>query len=116
MTVRKSFDQRSRSDFQKKGWLSLASTPSRRRSRNERTSVRKASGLKRYAQSPNWPRCLYYIQEDKKTRDKAIKSLASFLADDAQEPISKSDMDKLWKGIFYCTIQAALVCISHPGT
>ncbi|KAF7339325.1 rRNA processing protein [Mycena sanguinolenta] len=39
---------------------------------------------------------------DKKTRDKAIKSLASFLADDAQEPISKPDMDKLWKGIFYC--------------
>ncbi|KAF8216044.1 nucleolar protein,Nop52-domain-containing protein [Mycena galopus ATCC 62051] len=39
---------------------------------------------------------------DKKTRDKAIKSLALFLADDAQEPISKSDMDKLWKGIFYC--------------
>ncbi|KAJ7925952.1 nucleolar protein,Nop52-domain-containing protein [Mycena leptocephala] len=39
---------------------------------------------------------------DKKTRDKAIKSLSAFLADDAQEPISKPDMDKLWKGIFYC--------------
>ncbi|KAJ7070867.1 nucleolar protein,Nop52-domain-containing protein [Mycena amicta] len=39
---------------------------------------------------------------DKKTRDKAVKSLATFLSMDEREPISKSDMDKLWKGIFYC--------------
>jgi hypothetical protein len=45
-------------------------------------------------------------QEDKKTRDKAIKSLSAFLSDDSQEPISKPDMDKLWKGIFYCTRRA----------
>ncbi|KAJ7808233.1 nucleolar protein,Nop52-domain-containing protein [Mycena olivaceomarginata] len=48
------------------------------------------------------PFAKHLASNDKKTRDKAIKSLASFLADDAQEPISKSDMDKLWKGIFYC--------------
>ena len=54
----------------------------------------------------NLPRYLYNIQEDKKIRDKAIKSLASFLADDTQEPVSKPDMDKLWKGIFYCAIRA----------
>ncbi|KAF7303239.1 rRNA processing protein [Mycena kentingensis (nom. inval.)] len=40
--------------------------------------------------------------KDKKTRDKAVKSLATFLSLDEQEPISKPDMDKLWKGIFYC--------------
>ncbi|KAK7064087.1 rRNA processing protein [Favolaschia claudopus] len=48
------------------------------------------------------PFAKHLASNDKKIRDKAIKSLASFLADDAQENISKSDMDKLWKGIFYC--------------
>jgi len=38
---------------------------------------------------------------DKKTRDKAIKNLSLFLSD-GQNVISKPDMDKLWKGIFYC--------------
>ncbi|KAF7347692.1 rRNA processing protein [Mycena venus] len=48
------------------------------------------------------PFAKHLAANDKKTRDKAIKSLAAFLADDEQEPISKPDMDKLWKGIFYC--------------
>lgn len=48
------------------------------------------------------PFAKHLASNDKKTRDKAIKSLSAFLADDAQEPISKPDMDKLWKGIFYC--------------
>ena len=39
---------------------------------------------------------------DKKTRDKAIKSLASFLSDPAREALPKSEMAKLWKGVFYC--------------
>lgn len=39
--------------------------------------------------------------KDKKTRDKAIKNLSLFLSD-GQNVISKPDMDKLWKGIFYC--------------
>ncbi|KAJ7170050.1 nucleolar protein,Nop52-domain-containing protein [Mycena filopes] len=48
------------------------------------------------------PFAKHLASTDKKVRDKAIKSLSAFLADDEQEPISKADMDKLWKGIFYC--------------
>ncbi|KAJ6604828.1 nucleolar protein,Nop52-domain-containing protein [Mycena vulgaris] len=48
------------------------------------------------------PLAKYLASNDKKTRDKAIKSLSAFLSDDSQDPISKPDMDKLWKGIFYC--------------
>lgn len=40
------------------------------------------------------------IQEEKKTRDKAVKNLAIFLSD-SQDEIPKPEMDKLWKGIFY---------------
>ncbi|EAU92801.1 ribosomal RNA processing protein [Coprinopsis cinerea okayama7 len=39
---------------------------------------------------------------DKKTRDKAIKNLSAFLSQSGENAISKPDMDKLWKGIFYC--------------
>ncbi|KAJ7492456.1 nucleolar protein,Nop52-domain-containing protein [Mycena latifolia] len=48
------------------------------------------------------PLAKYLASNDKKIRDKAIKSLSAFLSDDSQDPISKPDMDKLWKGIFYC--------------
>jgi Nucleolar protein,Nop52 len=41
-------------------------------------------------------------EEDKKTRDKAIKSLSVFLSNNSQEPLPKSELDKLWKGLFYC--------------
>lgn len=44
----------------------------------------------------------YPFYEDKKTRDKAIKNLSVFLSDSTRDVISKPDMDKLWKGIFYC--------------
>ncbi|KAJ7293746.1 nucleolar protein,Nop52-domain-containing protein [Mycena rebaudengoi] len=40
-----------------------------------------------------------------KTRKLATKPsnpFPQFLSDDSQEPIAKPDMDKLWKGIFYC--------------
>ncbi|KAF8807837.1 Nop52-domain-containing protein [Phlegmacium glaucopus] len=43
----------------------------------------------------------YLASTDKKTRDKAIRNLSIFLSDD-QHHITKPDMDKLWKGIFYC--------------
>ncbi|PPQ67168.1 hypothetical protein CVT25_005769 [Psilocybe cyanescens] len=43
----------------------------------------------------------YLASTEKKTRDKAIKNLAVFLSD-SQNAISKPEMDKLWKGIFYC--------------
>ncbi|PPQ99546.1 hypothetical protein CVT24_005334 [Panaeolus cyanescens] len=43
----------------------------------------------------------YLASTEKKTRDKAIKSLAGFFSE-GQDVLSKSDMDKLWKGIFYC--------------
>ncbi|KZV88056.1 ribosomal RNA processing protein [Exidia glandulosa HHB12029] len=40
---------------------------------------------------------------EKKTRDKAVKAVAAFLADDASvAAYSKADMDKLWKALFYC--------------
>ncbi|KAJ7225350.1 nucleolar protein,Nop52-domain-containing protein [Mycena pura] len=48
------------------------------------------------------PFAKHLASNDKKTRDKAVKALTTFLSDDAHEPIAKSDMDKLWKGIFYC--------------
>ncbi|KAJ7446482.1 nucleolar protein,Nop52-domain-containing protein [Mycena galericulata] len=48
------------------------------------------------------PLAKHLASTDKKTRDKAVKALSAFLSDDTQEPISKPDMDKLWKGIFYC--------------
>ena len=40
--------------------------------------------------------------QDKKTRDTAIKSLSTFLANNSQEPLPKSELGKLWKGLFYC--------------
>ncbi|KJA25902.1 hypothetical protein HYPSUDRAFT_134377 [Hypholoma sublateritium FD-334 SS-4] len=43
----------------------------------------------------------YLASTEKKTRDKAIKNLSIFLSD-SQNVIPKSEMDKLWKGIFYC--------------
>ena len=45
--------------------------------------------------------------KDKKTRDKAIKNLSLFLSD-GQKVITKLDMDKLWKGIFYCAFDTNL--------
>jgi ribosomal RNA-processing protein 1 len=40
---------------------------------------------------------------EKKLRDGAVRSLAAFLSQRAAaEPISREDMAKLWKGIFYC--------------
>ncbi|KAG9103741.1 hypothetical protein FRC06_008473 [Ceratobasidium sp. 370] len=39
---------------------------------------------------------------EKKTRDKAIKSLAVFLSDESQVSMSPTDRAKLWKGLFYC--------------
>ena len=49
------------------------------------------------------------VQPDKKTRDKAIKGLTAFLSQSGEDEatagkvLSKSEMAKLWKGIFYCT-------------
>jgi ribosomal RNA-processing protein 1 len=37
---------------------------------------------------------------DKKTRDKAVKSLSAFLSTSGS--LSQIEMAKLWKGIFYC--------------
>ncbi|KAJ6621185.1 nucleolar protein,Nop52-domain-containing protein [Mycena sp. CBHHK59/15] len=48
------------------------------------------------------PLAKYLASTDKKTRDKAIQYLSVFLSDDSQHAISKPEMDKLWKGIFYC--------------
>ncbi|TFK30908.1 ribosomal RNA processing protein [Coprinopsis marcescibilis] len=39
---------------------------------------------------------------EKKTRDKAIKNLSIFLSQSGENAIPKPEMDKLWKGIFYC--------------
>ncbi|KAG5650456.1 hypothetical protein H0H81_012195 [Sphagnurus paluster] len=43
----------------------------------------------------------YLASTEKHIRDKAIKNLSVFLSDDTRDAISKSAMDKLWKGIFY---------------
>lgn len=42
------------------------------------------------------------VVPDKKTRDAAVLSLRQFLVATAEEPMDKLEMDKLWKGIFYC--------------
>ncbi|KIJ53456.1 hypothetical protein M422DRAFT_222082 [Sphaerobolus stellatus SS14] len=44
----------------------------------------------------------YLASSDKKVRDKAIKSLSAFLSNNSKEPLPKSELAKLWKGIFYC--------------
>ncbi|CCL98081.1 uncharacterized protein FIBRA_00075 [Fibroporia radiculosa] len=44
----------------------------------------------------------YLAATDKKTRDKAIKSLSTFLSDPSRDTLPESEMAKLWKGIFYC--------------
>ncbi|OSX66937.1 hypothetical protein POSPLADRAFT_1051101 [Postia placenta MAD-698-R-SB12] len=44
----------------------------------------------------------YLASTDKKTRDKAIKGLSAFLSDPSRDALPKSEMAKLWKGIFYC--------------
>ncbi|EPQ27220.1 uncharacterized protein PFL1_05143 [Pseudozyma flocculosa PF-1] len=38
----------------------------------------------------------------KKTRDLAIRSLSSFLSSPRPAPLSPLELEKLWKGIFYC--------------
>ena len=43
---------------------------------------------------------------DKKTRDKAVKNLAAFLTDPERPHLSSRELDKLWKGIFYCEVHA----------
>ncbi|KAG6837685.1 hypothetical protein H0H93_004961 [Arthromyces matolae] len=42
----------------------------------------------------------YLASTEKKVRDKAIKNLSVFLSE-SNDALSKPDMDKLWKGIFY---------------
>ena len=41
---------------------------------------------------------------DKNTRDKAVKNLAAFLTDSERPHLSNHELDKLWKGIFYCEV------------
>lgn len=48
------------------------------------------------------PLAKYFASTEKKTRDKAIKNLATFLSEAPENALSKTEMDKLWKGIFYC--------------
>ncbi|KAJ3775144.1 Nop52-domain-containing protein, partial [Lentinula raphanica] len=44
----------------------------------------------------------YLASTEKKTRDEALKTLSVFLSDESQGELPKSEMIKLWKGIFYC--------------
>ncbi|GAV98853.1 Nop52-domain-containing protein [Lentinula edodes] len=44
----------------------------------------------------------YLASTEKKTRDKAIKTLSVFLSDETRDELPKSEMTRLWKGIFYC--------------
>ncbi|KAJ3558977.1 hypothetical protein NM688_g614 [Phlebia brevispora] len=48
------------------------------------------------------PLAKYLASTDKKTRDKAVKNLTIFLSDPSHDALSKTEMAKLWKGIFYC--------------
>ncbi|KLO20099.1 Nop52-domain-containing protein [Schizopora paradoxa] len=48
------------------------------------------------------PLAKYLASSDKKTRDKAVKSLAKYLSENQGKALPKQEMAKLWKGIFYC--------------
>ncbi|KAF9454115.1 Nop52-domain-containing protein [Macrolepiota fuliginosa MF-IS2] len=48
------------------------------------------------------PLAKYFASTEKKTRDKAVKNLVTFLSEAPEDALSKPEMDKLWKGIFYC--------------
>jgi len=48
------------------------------------------------------PLAKYLASSDKKTRDKAVRSLAKFLSESHEKALPKPEMAKLWKGIFYC--------------
>ncbi|TDL28058.1 Nop52-domain-containing protein [Rickenella mellea] len=48
------------------------------------------------------PLAKYLASTDKRTRDKAVKSLAAFLSDPTRDDLPETEMAKLWKGIFYC--------------
>ncbi|PSS29624.1 hypothetical protein PHLCEN_2v2772 [Hermanssonia centrifuga] len=48
------------------------------------------------------PLAKYLASTDKATRDKAIKNLSAFLSTESTNALPKSEMTKLWKGIFYC--------------
>jgi len=49
------------------------------------------------------PLAKYLASTDKKTRDKAVKNLATFLSNSSQDAaLPDLEMAKLWKGIFYC--------------
>ncbi|KIK70701.1 hypothetical protein GYMLUDRAFT_149136 [Collybiopsis luxurians FD-317 M1] len=52
--------------------------------------------------TPAPPLNKYLSSTEKKTRDKAIKTLSVFLSDESRDEIPKPEMAKLWKGIFYC--------------
>ncbi|KZT30889.1 Nop52-domain-containing protein [Neolentinus lepideus HHB14362 ss-1] len=54
------------------------------------------------ASDPAPPLAKLLASTDKKTRDKATKQLASFLSNSSLDALSKSELAKLWKGIFYC--------------
>ncbi|KAL4252472.1 RRP1 family protein [Abortiporus biennis] len=54
------------------------------------------------AETDSPPLGKYLASSDKKTRDKAVKSLAAFLSDPSRDELPKLEMAKLWKGIFYC--------------
>ncbi|TRM66087.1 Nop52-domain-containing protein [Schizophyllum amplum] len=52
--------------------------------------------------TPALPLAKYLASTEKKTRDKAVKNLSAFLSDPSRDALPKSEMDKLWKGLFYC--------------
>ena len=62
------------------------------------------------------------VQPDKKTRDKAIKGLTAFLSQSGEDEatagkvLSKGEMAKLWKGIFYCTSVTSCSRLLHTKT
>ncbi|KAI5121317.1 hypothetical protein M0805_003784 [Coniferiporia weirii] len=52
--------------------------------------------------APSPPLARFLASTDKSTRDKAVKSLATFLSSPDHDSLSELEMSKLWKGIFYC--------------
>lgn len=66
------------------------------------TKKRQAKRAETLEEKAEIPLGKYLASTEKKIRDGAIKSLANYLAQSDQEPLSDAEMAKLWKGIFYC--------------
>ncbi|KAN0062926.1 hypothetical protein ACQY0O_004747 [Thecaphora frezii] len=80
--------------------------PSTKRKTSSGDSTRPSSKKGKTTPTPNTDASLplgkALASTSKKTRDLAIRSLSSFLSSPRPTPLATTELDKLWKGVFYC--------------